>query len=79
MKAYKVELLIIDHGKLGPHEIASVLENTRISPSVEEITGRDIGGWTDNHPLNLPDQCEGARSGWTGRQDSGVLCEYVAF
>lgn len=57
MKAYKVELLIVDQDELGPEDIVSELENTKyanhcISPRVKKITEKDIGEWSDNHPLN---------------------------
>lgn len=57
MKAYKVELLIIDHDGLGEDEIKEVIENTKypnycINPEVKKITSADIGEWDDDHPLN---------------------------
>jgi len=57
MKAYKLEVLIIDHDNLGGEEIANVIQNQKypnwcISPSVMEITEKDIGAWHDDHPLN---------------------------
>ncbi len=60
MKAYKVTLVIVDLDEVGEDEIHSALENTRypnrcISPTVLGIEGRDIGEWSDDHPLNLPD------------------------
>lgn len=59
MKAYKIELLIIDHDNLGGEEIANVIEQQKypnwcISPSVMEVTEKDIGVWYDDHPLNKP-------------------------
>lgn len=46
MKAYKFELL-------GGEELARTLQTNRyISPTVESIEERDIGEWTDDHPLN---------------------------
>lgn len=58
MKAFKVELLIIDHDGLGAEQIKDVLENTKypnwcISPEVMDVDERDIGEWHDGHPLNL--------------------------
>ena len=63
MKAYKLEILIIDHDFLGAEEIQSVIENTKypnwcISPEVKTVEERDIGEWEDSHPLNLRDKCE---------------------
>lgn len=57
MKAYKVELVIIDFDKLGPEGILDTLEETRyandcIYPKVVNIESADIGEWTDEHPLN---------------------------
>jgi hypothetical protein len=57
MKAYKVEILIINHDEVGRDEIKLILENTKypnrcISPSVQNIVERDIGEWSDEHPLN---------------------------
>lgn len=57
MKAYRVELLIIDHDVLGEQEITDVIENVHypnhcIAPDVMAIESRDIGPWEDYHPLN---------------------------
>ena len=57
MKAYRVEILIIDHDKLGPDEIKVVLENQKypnwcIYPIVKRVDGAELGEWTDDHPLN---------------------------
>lgn len=57
MKAYKFEVLVIDFDQLGGDEIAQTIQNANypndcISPSVESIGERDIGEWTDDHPLN---------------------------
>ena len=53
MKAYRVELLIIDHDHLGAKEISLVLENVDcLAPSVMAIQEREIGNWSDDHPLN---------------------------
>jgi hypothetical protein len=57
MKAYKIELLIIDFDQLGPNEIQLVLEQTKypnwcIYPNVMKIEERELGEWTDEHPLN---------------------------
>lgn len=60
MKAYKIELLVIDHDGLGEDEIIAEIENVRypndcISPLVKSIEVRDIGPWRDDHPLNKRD------------------------
>lgn len=57
MKAYKLEILVVDTDGLGAEEIKQVLESTRypnwcISPSVMKVEERDIGEWDDDHPLN---------------------------
>lgn len=57
MKAYKIEILIIDFDQCGAEEIKDVLENTKypnycISPDVMKTTVVDIGEWRDDHPLN---------------------------
>lgn len=57
MKAYKVEILIVDHDKIGSDEIGNILENIKypnwcISPTVMNIEEKDIGEWSDSHPLN---------------------------
>ena len=57
MKAYKVELLILDFDQIGEEEIRYQIENTKysnhcISPQVKKIEERDIGEWHDDHPLN---------------------------
>jgi hypothetical protein len=57
MRAYKIEMLVIDFDQLGERAIIETIETTRypnhcISPSVRAIECRDIGLWDDNHPLN---------------------------
>lgn len=57
MKAYRIELLVIDFDGLGPNGVRSAIENTRyanhcISPSVMAVDERDIGEWSDDNPLN---------------------------
>lgn len=57
MKAYKVEILVIDHDELDEDGIKTTLENTRypnhcMHPYVKKITSADIGEWDDSHPLN---------------------------
>lgn len=63
MKAYKVEILVVDHDGLGADEIKSVFENIKypnwcMYPEVKHITERDIGEWHDDHPLNLHSTAE---------------------
>lgn len=57
MKAYKIEMLVIDFDNLGENGIREELENARyandcVTPQVKSIICRDIGEWTDDHPLN---------------------------
>ncbi len=65
MKAYKVELLIIDHDGLGNDDIIVELENVNypndcLAPKVMRIQEREIGEWSDDHPLNQIDTMEAA-------------------
>lgn len=57
MKAYQLTVRVIDHDEIGPDDIKTVIENARypnhcIHPEVAAISSRDIGEWTDDHPLN---------------------------
>lgn len=57
MKAYKVELLILDFDEIGEAEIADVIRSAHypnhcIAPDVKKIESREIGEWSDDHPLN---------------------------
>ena len=57
MKAYKVELLIIDFDDCGADEIEGIIENANypndfISPNILSIKEAEIGEWYDDHPLN---------------------------
>lgn len=57
MKAYKLEVLIINHDQMDEGEIISVLENANypndcVSPRVMRSESVDIGEWHDDHPLN---------------------------
>lgn len=53
MKAYKIEILVIDHENVGEKDIKELIENTRyIAPQIKNIECADIGEWTDDHPLN---------------------------
>jgi len=63
MKAYKIEILVIDHEGVGGDDIKSIIENVRypnrcISPEVKNIDERDIGEWRDDHPLNIRSTCD---------------------
>jgi hypothetical protein len=53
VKAYKLELLVIDFENYGEEELKMLAMNARgLDPTVISIEGRDIGEWTDDHPLN---------------------------
>ena len=63
MKAYKIELLIIDFDEVGSAGIVDEIENAHygndcISPYVQKVEVRDIGQWSDEHPLNQSDTCD---------------------
>jgi len=60
MKAYKLEILVIDFDNIGGEEIQNQIENTRytndcIYPNVKKVLETDIGHWHDDHPLNKPE------------------------
>lgn len=57
MKAYKIELLVIDFDELGKDSIIQEIENANypndcLSPTVKSVVEKDIGEWNDGHPLN---------------------------
>ena len=57
MKAYKIEILIIDFEGIGEDSIRSEIENANyandcISPMVMNSAVADICTWSDEHPLN---------------------------
>jgi hypothetical protein len=57
MKVYKVELLVITFDELCETEIVSEIENVNypndcLITSVMNITGKEIGQWSDDNPLN---------------------------
>jgi hypothetical protein len=55
-KAYKVELLVIDLENLNEDDVKYFLENVKyLYPMVKSIQSREIGEWSDDHPLNLVD------------------------
>ena len=60
MKAYKLEILVIDHENVGESEIVDIIENTHypnycIVPQVKDVKVAEIGEWHDDHPLNKND------------------------
>lgn len=63
MQVIKLEVVIVDMDGLGAEEIKSVIENQRypnhcISPDVRNMEVREIGEWSDEHPLNHRDKQE---------------------
>ncbi len=63
MKAYKLEILVIDFEGLGEAGIRQELENARfandcLSLQLKSIAGKDIGECSDEHPLNKLESCE---------------------
>ena len=58
MKAYKVEVLIVDFEGAGKDGIIYHLANSKyIHPTVMDIKEADIGEWHDDHLLNKRDSC----------------------
>ena len=54
MKAYKVEMIVVDFSGYGADELKTNIEQMRYySPEVVSIQEADIGEWVDSHPLNL--------------------------
>lgn len=58
MKAYELKVLFIDHdGELDESSVASLIENNKyhsvIAPEVMSVRSKEIGPWTDDHPLNF--------------------------
>jgi hypothetical protein len=63
MKVYKVELMVLDFDGIGAEGIKDEIENTKygnrcISPEVKGCEERDIGEWSDDHPLNHRDKSD---------------------
>jgi len=64
MKVHQIILTVIDYDDLGAEGVRRTIENARypnhcISPRVAEVQTRDIGQWSDDHPLNRADQAAG--------------------
>lgn len=56
-RVIRVEVMVLDFDDLGVDGVRETLENTKypnrcITPHVMEIEERDIGTWSDEHPLN---------------------------
>ncbi len=63
MKVYRVELMVLDFDEIGSEGIKDEIENTKygnrcISPEVMGCEERDIGEWSDDHPLNHLDKSD---------------------
>ena len=56
MKAYKVELLVLDFENIGVCEETFELDYDHLSTQVMSIQSKDIGEWDDDHPLNHRDK-----------------------
>jgi len=53
MKAFKVEVLVLDFENYGKEQIELMLGNVRgLMCNVHDIQVADIGEWDDEHPLN---------------------------
>lgn len=57
MKVHKIVLTVIDFDELGAQGVREALENARfpndcVNLSVASVETRDIGPWSDDHPLN---------------------------
>jgi hypothetical protein len=56
MKAYKIVLLVNDIDGAGQESIEIQLENLKyVYPQIMEISEKDVGEWSDDHPLNYKD------------------------
>jgi hypothetical protein len=63
MKAYKIEILVIDFDEVGELNTVEFIKDARypnhcISPIVMSTKAADIGDWHDDHPLNKKDTME---------------------
>lgn len=53
MKAYKIEILVIDHDANGIDDTLEYLKRSPyVNPSIISHSQAEIGEWTDDHPLN---------------------------
>ena len=53
MKAYKIEILVLDFEDYGSEEYVIELEQNRhLNAKVLKRSSIDIGEWDDDHPLN---------------------------
>jgi len=57
MKVYKAEVMVIDFDEVGEEGIKYEIENAKYSfYRVKSCESRDIGEWSDDHPLNHLDK-----------------------
>lgn len=55
-KAYKIELLVVDHENMKQEDIIYFIENVRyVYPTVLSVQSKEIDDWGDEHPLNKLD------------------------
>lgn len=57
MKAYRLEILVIDHDDVGLDVVTDAIEGARypnrcIAPIIKRTKTADVGTWSDDHPLN---------------------------
>ena len=57
MKVHRIVLYVIDFEGLGADNVCTELKETSyandcISPKILDVQTRDIGEWSDDHPLN---------------------------
>ena len=57
MEVHRIVLTVIDFDGLGVDDVCDTIVNARypndcIAPKVEKSETRDIGEWSDDHPLN---------------------------
>ena len=56
MKAYKVELLVLDHENIGVCAETFKEDFEYVSSRVMSIQSKEIGEWEDDNPLNCGDR-----------------------
>ena len=56
MKAFKVEILVLDFEHMPEGDIVYFIESIKhLYPKVTSIQSKEIGEWDDDHPLNRKD------------------------
>lgn len=74
MKIIKLVVTVIDFDGIGAESIRDTIQNSHypnhcISPSVHSMEERDIGEWTDDHPLNRKSTVEAEIKRIFGNED----------